>query len=337
MVEVEETRRRLPSWMLDVSTADHIEKSDKIDEVQVQGIVTSKAKRRRKNAEPPQEDEAAEAVSDDVLGPVKRRKMKFNDKDEECDTESGLQKNGNNAARRKTRKSTIRSKLKAVDSVSGDSRCSKDVEILSLIHDDSKHTSNSFRKKKNSGVKRKARGSTSVRFEGSKENIEMLSPIDSGDELTAEDLVRFAKEYVKACKDMEQPESSSVEHGLERPFSATDSHRNMYEGSLNSNNSNDRSTTCGTTKNESAVCLGNEHTLINVSNTDGSAIDMLDLYLGPLLRKPLEEKRTEYITKDVTFASDSGKQKCKNVREERPPTSKKKKSSLRDKVGLFID
>ena len=63
---------------------------------------------------------------------------------------------------------------------------------------------------------------------------------------------------------------------------------------------------------------------------------MLDLFLGPLLKKTVEEKRTEFIMKDLTFANELGKGSQNDVKEEKAPL-RKKKCTLRDKVTMLLD
>ncbi|GLT67849.1 hypothetical protein SLA2020_401270 [Shorea laevis] len=351
MVEVASeggTRRRLPSWMLGVSAADKVRKSDNGDQndtVKVEGHVTSRSKAKRKpgKADLHQKKEAFVASSDELSKPAKRRKRKLNGQDAECDAEIALKEKKSNAERREVQESSLGGKMKAEGT---GFRGSKDIEIPSPIDDGSKLTVNAetaVQKKKNNRVNRKAWGSTldekvkivGIGCEGSKD-FGIPSPVDDDDELTVEDLISIAKEYVKADKDVETPKSLNLDCELERQFPATASYRNESEGCLNASNSTQRSPTHEAASNNSTVCPANEHSSINTSRTGDPVQDMLDLYLGHLLNKPVEEQRTESITKDVAVANDLEKQSLNDVQEERVPTLKKKRS-LRDKVALLFD
>lgn len=64
--------------------------------------------------------------------------------------------------------------------------------------------------------------------------------------------------------------------------------------------------------------------------------DMLDLFLGPLLKKTHEEKRVELVREEMSLVRDLNKKTRSNPSEDRP-VMVKKKSSLKDKVSLFLD
>lgn len=67
--------------------------------------------------------------------------------------------------------------------------------------------------------------------------------------------------------------------------------------------------------------------------TGDPARDMLDLFLGPLLNKLVDEKKTE-----VAVSPDFGiiQNKSDIVRDEIAPLMAKKKSSLKDKIAMFL-
>lgn len=64
--------------------------------------------------------------------------------------------------------------------------------------------------------------------------------------------------------------------------------------------------------------------------------DMLDLFLGPLLKKTHEEKRVEMVREQMSLAHDLNKKTQSNPSEVQP-LMVKKRSSLKDKVSLFLD
>ncbi|KAK9115096.1 hypothetical protein Syun_021893 [Stephania yunnanensis] len=64
--------------------------------------------------------------------------------------------------------------------------------------------------------------------------------------------------------------------------------------------------------------------------------DMLNLFLGPLLLQPqVEERRLESMEEDITSHSELCKKEA--LQEKIVPLVAKKKSSLKDKVTLFLD
>lgn len=98
------------------------------------------------------------------------------------------------------------------------------------------------------------------------------------------------------------------------------------------------------THKETASCLNpagsltSDKTVVNPSRTGDPTQDMLDLFLGPLLKKPLEEeKKVEVITDDMVFAHALRKQNQEIVLGDVPVPLTKKKSSLKDKVAMFLD
>lgn len=70
------------------------------------------------------------------------------------------------------------------------------------------------------------------------------------------------------------------------------------------------------------------------SRTGDPAQDMLDLFLGPLLKKPRgdKEKKIEFTTNDEGL-----RQLSQNDVGEEMVSQMKSKSSLKDKVAMFLD
>lgn len=95
-----------------------------------------------------------------------------------------------------------------------------------------------------------------------------------------------------------------------------------------------------TSRHISAETLTGEGVIVNPRMTGDPAQDMLDLFLGPLLKNPLEKdnKKVELITADMRFAHESEKLKENDVCGVEPVSLlAKKRSSLRDKVAAFLD
>ncbi|KAL9420242.1 hypothetical protein AB3S75_037929 [Citrus x aurantiifolia] len=148
--------------------------------------------------------------------------------------------------------------------------------------------------------------------------------------LTVEDLLSIAKEYVQADRERgEVQSSSSRELESEKELLASTSLENG--DILNQKLSTD-----------SAMGSMSEQSLVSVSRTGDPAQDMLDLFLGPLLKKPLEDQnRTKFTANDIfdiEFRKLSETQKNDAGQEHTVAAPvMKKKSSLKDKVAVLLD
>lgn len=90
------------------------------------------------------------------------------------------------------------------------------------------------------------------------------------------------------------------------------------------------------TKNNSAGVPTSEETVVGIKRTGDPAQDMLDLFLGPWLRKPVEEeKMSQFVADEVIPMQDQEKQSHSVVIVE-AVSPLKKKSSLKDKVAMFF-
>lgn len=66
--------------------------------------------------------------------------------------------------------------------------------------------------------------------------------------------------------------------------------------------------------------------------------DMLDLFLGPLLKKTQEgEKEDVTLTEEINFTHEVKNQSFSVVHGGEPAVVMKKKTSLKDKVAMFLD
>ncbi|XP_022776594.1 uncharacterized protein LOC111318169 isoform X2 [Durio zibethinus] len=177
-----------------------------------------------------------------------------------------------------------------------------------------------------SSLQRKRKASC-VRLRSGKDS-KIPSPVEDDNELTPEDLLSIAEEYVKADKDVVLEELSIRECEFGRQLSTTASSKTESESSLIALDGNRRSPALKTTH-DSTQSPKNEKNLINTSRTEDPAQDMLDLFLGPLLKKT-EEKRTEFGMRYLPFSNELGKGSQNDVKEETAPLTKKK-CTLRDK------
>ncbi|CAK9162785.1 unnamed protein product [Ilex paraguariensis] len=147
----------------------------------------------------------------------------------------------------------------------------------------------------------------------SSEEIEVPSPSEDDGDLTMDDLMNIATEYVRSDKDMAQKQSSTGSPDT-RPINR--SHKDKEPAS------------CHT--------LAGKATSPNL--TGNPTQDMLDLFLGPLLKKPPDkEKEVGLIREDMTFANELRKHSQNLLLGEEPVPLTKKKSSLKDKVAMFFD
>lgn len=145
-------------------------------------------------------------------------------------------------------------------------------------------------------------------------------------------------QYVRTDKNMDQGQASNRKCKSESRLPTTVSHVNELEGFIDGHICGRPSSTHNISASyKSNSSLKSEQTVINAGITGDPAHDMLDLFLGPLLKKPLEEEKTEFVMEDVAFWPKFELQNQKKlVRDEIGPTMKKK-SSLKDKVAMLLD
>lgn len=167
-----------------------------------------------------------------------------------------------------------------------------------------------------------------------KEDIEIEVPSQSEeeDELTMEDIMSIAEEFVKAEKNMCQQQLSIQQDQSEVQLPA--SALSIHESGVSFKCSNSKQEWCG----HETVGSSYDMTECPTSEETGNPTqDMLDLLLGPLLKKPIVQgKKNEFILQDLASDYDIRNQKKNNMTKEVIP-SLKKKSSLKDKVAMLLD
>lgn len=335
-------KRRLPLWMLGVAGADQVSKSENGDvsdvviieqeRIETQGQLTkSKATRTARQRQGkeillPVPDKEALNVDESCLlvkCEKKRTKRKATRKDASCDnndTETGCEK-------RKTRGGVRhsgppkRQKAKSSAFESGE-----EIEV------------SSSRTVRQSNARERQKEKLSG-FESSEE-IEVPSPNEDEGDLTMEDLMSIAKEFVKDDDDIVQRRPSS-EHKVESQSATIAFSRNEQGGSFNAHESNRRPSPHKETvsSRNSAEILTCDRVVVNPPSMTGDpTTDMLNLFLGPLLKKPHdEESKAKSITQDMAFYHEYRKS-TQEVGFAKPPVPlTKKKSSLKDKVAAFLD
>ncbi|KAK7404362.1 hypothetical protein VNO78_05203 [Psophocarpus tetragonolobus] len=157
---------------------------------------------------------------------------------------------------------------------------------------------------------------------------------DDAMDLTVEDLMAIAEQYVKDYENKDKKEIPSRQHESKWQVQVT--------------NETARDSPCGN-KNINSLGSGNED-LSNSTSTTGELItsstsqtgdpaqDMLDLLLGSLLRKTLEkeEEKSKSIVENVEITREFTGQSQDELAGEVVPFIKKRKT-LKDKVAMFLD
>lgn len=166
---------------------------------------------------------------------------------------------------------------------------------------------------------------------------QILSQSDNDGELTMEDLLSIAKEYVRANTDAEQQQLSNSNCELESQFQSTSpSTRDPFTGPQSNQILPAHEPTAASSK--SSENLTSKEILFSSNRTGDPAQDMLSLFLGPLLKQPVEEKKnTEIITEDMAFVSEYRKQSQNTAVGEELVSLMMMKRSIKDQVAMFLD
>ncbi|XP_072957118.1 uncharacterized protein [Typha angustifolia] len=180
-------------------------------------------------------------------------------------------------------------------------------------------------------------------------NMEISSPGrgDNEVDLTVGDMMSIAQEYVNADREKQHKFSTIIENQSEpHASSSSASSRINLEGPVKAVGSAKALSRC-TTQSRSPLMdsEGNKNKSpstelcsTNITRTGDAAQYMLDLFLGPLLNKPPareeEHDAVDTISMTKTHVIDRKDVHREGWREEEPLM--KKKSSLKDKVALFL-
>ncbi|XP_008779022.2 uncharacterized protein LOC103698756 [Phoenix dactylifera] len=170
-------------------------------------------------------------------------------------------------------------------------------------------------------------------------------------EMTVEDLVSMAEEYVNADREKQHEHSITRESHSEthpssllassyvdagRPIQAAGSGKMLSKCTTTSSSSHSTNT-----ERNKGKSPGAENVATNISGTGDAVQDMLHLFIGPLLKKPLaiEQENGATKTESMNIPNETGKQdRIGEVwSEEGTLILTKKKSSLKDKVAMFLD
>ncbi|EXC33073.1 hypothetical protein L484_014952 [Morus notabilis] len=298
--------RRLPQWMLGISAPGQVVNSDNVEVNKKHSVEELMSHDRHsdpsttrihpgKESLRPEKEKLFE--TSDVLAKCKtsRRKLKVKQKDAESE---------NKISAKVPAKKNIKTKKESLECASQKRQKTKDFD-----------------------------------FKSSEEvEIRPLSE-DEDVELTMEDLMTIAEEYVRTDKNTDQDQAAKRTSEPRFRPPATLSPRKESKDCNDAHSATDDTSASycqsSSTHNISASHKLNSSTetiAITTRATGDPAQDMLDLFLGPWLRKPVEEKKTDSVVEDAAFSQDFGIQSKKEI-----APSVKKKSSLKDKLAMFLD
>lgn len=172
-------------------------------------------------------------------------------------------------------------------------------------------------------------------IDGSLDGTLESTPSDDG--LTMEDLISIAEEYVNADKDMELQKAENVGYGTEtRP---TTNYKTGLEEDLtplleSRNTATDKP--LPTTRPLMEPSFGGA-SIINLGKTGDPVRDMLDLFLGPLLKTTEEaERKIDAMNEEIILDHECSKRSQNDTVAEMASLTKKK-SSLKDKIAMLLD
>ncbi|ONI32003.1 hypothetical protein PRUPE_1G344100 [Prunus persica] len=319
------SRRRLPQWMLGISSAGQVRKPSNGKE---EGPASYETETLGENSHVL------------VKCETKRRKKKSTEQEEKC---SGL-------GRRKVQESGAPERQKAKETLGENShvlvKCEAKRRKRNSNEQDAECDGTFPEKNCNGHGRRKVQESDAPKKEkakgsscGSDEELEVRTWTDDDVELTVEDLVIIAEEYIRADGNInKEEEASNQECESDSRFPEIVSSGNELEDSADAQICNRRSLIADTTTFKPNGSLASKGIGLNSGGTGDPAQDMLDLFLGPLMKKTVEkESESRFLTEDVTFAHEIIRESHSNVVREGIAPIMKKKSSLKDKVAMFLD
>lgn len=156
-----------------------------------------------------------------------------------------------------------------------------------------------------------------------------LSCDEEDDDLTMEDVLSIAKEFVENDKSNTSQQTTPEEHYESKTKSS-------YTSSFVTETSHFVPQEETISHHDSIENTRSKVTLSDSIMTDDPTQDMLDLFLGPLLKKPISKESSRSI-KDTIIPQDVKNRQRDPVISNKPVITTKKKSSLRDAVALLLD
>lgn len=156
---------------------------------------------------------------------------------------------------------------------------------------------------------------------------------DDALDLTVEDLLAIAEQYVKEYENKDRKKISSGRSESKWEFQVTNEAGTTLDSPCEIKNSLDS----GKEDLSNSTSKTGEGIATSTSRTGDPAQDMLNLFLGPLLSKTLEKEKSKYIVDSAKFTHEFTRQSQDEFGgEERVPLMKKR-STLKDKVSMFLD
>ncbi|XP_030550242.1 uncharacterized protein LOC115755095 [Rhodamnia argentea] len=202
-----------------------------------------------------------------------------------------------------------------------------DVSTHEIVEDRKEHRRG--RRKAHDSVLQKRRKTKSPVAEGDEELTTFAS--DDDVELTVEDLMSIAEEIIASNKDVEQQRQH-----LGRSETSMRGSGNVKQYSLDAGAIHNEILDEAKHKNNSNGVQAGEETIVSIKGTGDPAREMLDLFLGPWLRKPVEEEKMSQFVADEVISMQDQKKESHGVVSAEAASPLKKKSSLKDKVAMFF-
>ncbi|KAK4373429.1 hypothetical protein RND71_008813 [Anisodus tanguticus] len=351
-------KRQLPQWMFATSAADQVKEQVKTDHVDnnnntEEEIVTQRRKNRKiKDKKETFTEESSTQLP--IRQTTKRSRRKLNLPNDDFNDESGLmgseygrmKVNGDRALpmlrrqKQKTKNSKIEGGAEMEESTTKASdRSGLRKRKLCKVKENSNEAVPSSRrqrqKAKNSGNENCADVDESTpKTDDEDLTVEDLMSIaeeyadDADEDLTVEDLMSIAKEYVNESEQAASAKEKSAP--MEDAISMSIGSLSCIEVDIQS-----------LRRETNSDCISIQERTIEdappkLNMSENPTQDMLDLFLGPLLKKTHEEKRVELAREEMSLARDLNKKNQSDPSGDRPVVVKKK-SSLKDKVALLLD
>ncbi|KAI5353475.1 hypothetical protein L3X38_006369 [Prunus dulcis] len=328
------SRRRLPQWMLGISSAGQARKPSNGKE---EGPASYETETLGENSH--------------ILVKCETKRRKRKSAEQDADYEANVPENKcSGLGRRKVQESGAPERQKAKETLGENShvlvKCETKRRKRNSNEQDAECDGTFPEKNCNGHGRRKVQESDAPKKEkakgsscGSDEELEVRTWTDDDVELTVEDLVIIAEEYIRADGNINQEEeASNQECESDSRFPEIVSSGNELEDSADAQICNRRSLIADTTTFKPNRSLASKGIGLNSGGTGDPAQDMLDLFLGPLMKKTVEkESESRFLTEDVTFAHEIIRESHSNVVKEGIAPIMKKKSSLKDKVAMFLD
>ncbi|CAN4080954.1 unnamed protein product [Withania somnifera] len=358
-------KRQLPQWMFARSAADQVKEKVKTDHVDndnnnnntEEEIVTQRRKNRKiKDKKGTFTGESSTQLP--ICQTTKRSRRKLNLPNDDCNDESALmvsecdnmKVNGDGAIPmlRRQKQKTKNSKTEEGAEMEKSTTKASYRSVLrnrkcSRVKENSNEAGPSLRRQKQK---------TKNSWNENCADIEEATPKTDDEDLTVEDLMSIAEEYAGdadedlTVEDLMSIAKEYVNENEQNKQAATGKEKsgqmdNAISKSIGSVSCIEVDNIQSSRRETNSNCISKQERTIEdapprLNMSENPTQDMLDLFLGPLLKKTHEEKRVELVREEMVLAHDLNKENQCDPSEDWPVLVKKK-SSLKDKVSLFLD